>query len=113
MKICINLSKFKYLKGELFLSESHILGGDESTKEDVDTLSHGEGMGNNTEGRRDTIETTDVVTHVIENTQIMLNNNNVGHIIGHFSNEIGSSESLLDIKIRTRLIIHVDVGLLD
>jgi len=106
-----HVKDFSNLEGKFDISESKIFGGDETGQEDVDTFSDGERHGDDTVGAGFTVQAADEVGKVIQDTQIVLNANNVNFRAEETSDTFGGSESLLDIQIRTGLIQHVN-GLL-
>lgn len=95
------------------VTESQVLSGDVTIKEDVDTLTDRVGQGNDTVNGGATVQDADVVGEIVENRQIVLDDNDVVVVSEERANDQGSTQSLLDIEVRRRLVKHVDVGLLD
>jgi hypothetical protein len=82
-----------------------------TVEEDVDTLANGRREGNNTVDSRATVENADEIGKVIKNRKIVLDDNDV--VIGteKATDGTGSSQTLLDIKIRRGLVKHVPIDL--
>ena len=95
------------------VTESQVLSGDVTIKEDVDTLTDRVGQSNDTVNSGATVQDADVVGEVVENRQIVLDDNDVVVISEERANDRGSSQSLLDIEVGRRLVEHVDIGLLN
>lgn len=77
-----------------FLTETQVLGGDVTIKEDVDTFTDRRRQSNNTIDGRSTIKNADEVGKIVQNRQIVLNNNNIVIRSEQLPNGTGSSESL-------------------
>jgi hypothetical protein len=105
------VNDFSNLESKFKFSESKIFSGDETGQEDIDTFSDGEGHSDDTVGTGFTVQAADEIGKVIQDTQIVLNANDVNFGAEETSDTFGGSESLLDIQIRTGLIQHVN-GLL-
>jgi hypothetical protein len=107
------------LEGQGELTETQVFGGDETSQENVDTLTNREGKGDDTINSGLTVENADEVGQVIQNGQIVLDNNNIlltnGDILVSEETADGASgvETLLNVEVRGRLVEHIDVGLLD
>lgn len=99
-----------HLEGQGFSAEAHVLSGNETAKEDVDTLANGERLGDDTVDTRLTIEHADVVRKVVENGQIMLNTENVGKLGAKVTDDATGGETLTDIEVGRGLIDHVESG---
>jgi len=95
------------------LTETKVLSGHETIKEDVDTLTDTSRSGNNTISTRLTVEHADVIGHVIEHRKIVLDDDDVLVSTNHGTDDFCSLETLLDIEVGARLIEHVDISLLD
>jgi len=74
------------------------------------TFTNGERHGNNSVGRRSTVENTDVVGQVVENRQIVLDGDDEGSRGGEGSDDSSGVETLLDIEVGGRLVEHVARG---
>lgn len=101
------INNFSDLEGKFDFSESQVFSRDETGQEDVDTFSNGERHGNDTVGTGFTVQAADEIGKIIQDTQIVLNANDVNFRAEETSDTFGSSESLLDIQVRTGLIQHV------
>jgi hypothetical protein len=95
------------------ITESQVLGGNVTVKEDVDTLANGVRECDDTVNGRLAVKNTDVVGEVIENRQIVLDNDDVVVITEERADDQSGAQTLLDIEVRGRLVEHVDIGLLD
>lgn len=107
------ISTLNDAEGQRLVTESQVLGGDVAIEEDVDTFTDGRGKSDNTVDGGTTVENADVIREVVKDGQIVLDNNDVVVIAEKRADNPGSAETLLDIKVRGRLVKHVDVGLLD
>jgi len=101
------INNFSDLEGKFDFSESQVFSRDETGQEDVDTFSNGERHGNDTVGTGFTVQAADEIGKIIQDTQIVLNANDVNFRAEETSDTFGSSQSLLDIQVRTGLIQHV------
>lgn len=101
------INNFSDLEGKFDFSESQVFSGDETGQEDVDTFSNGERHGDDTVSTGFTVQAADEIGKIIQDTQIVLNANDVNFRAEETSDTFGGSESLLDIQIRTGLIQHV------
>mmetsp|Transcript_17020 Transcript_17020/g.33266 ORF Transcript_17020/g.33266 Transcript_17020/m.33266 type:complete len:261 (+) Transcript_17020:1206-1988(+) len=102
------------LEGESRVAESKVFGGEETCKEDVNTITHVEGHGNHTVGTRGTVKAADKVTHVVKNGKIVLNNSDEGAFtdVGEGANRTGSVKTLANIEVTGRLVNEVSIGTL-
>lgn len=100
-------------EGERLVTETQVLGGNVTIEENVDTFTDGRRQGNHTIDGGLTVENADEVGEVIKDGQIVLDDNDVVIITEKRANDSGSSQTLLDIQVRRRLVKHVYIGILD
>lgn len=82
-------------------------------EEDVDAFTDRVWECDNTINGWLTVKNADVVGEVVQDGQIVLDHDDVVVIPQKRANDLSSAESLLDIKVGTGLVKHVDIGLLN
>ncbi len=100
-------------ESQRLLTETQVLSRDVTVQEDVDSLTNGCWHSNHTIDSWATVENADEIGEVIQDGQIVLDNDDIVVWTEKRSDDGGSLETLLDIKVGRRLVEHVDIGLLD
>jgi hypothetical protein len=59
------------------------------------------------------VENADVIGEIVKDRQIVLDDNDIVVVAEQRTNNLGGTQTLLDIEIRRRLVKHVDIGFLD
>lgn len=95
------------------VTETQVLSRNMTIEEDVDAFTDRRRQSNHTVDGGLTIENADEVREVVKDGQIVLDNDDVVIVTEKRANDSGGGETLLDIKIRRRLVKHVDIGILD
>lgn len=107
------ICSFHHLEGQGLFTETQVLGGNVTVKENVDTFTDGVGKGDDTVDTRLSVKNAHEITDVVKNRQIVLNNNDIVVVANKRSDHGSGLQSLLDIKERTGLVKEVNVLLLD
>ena len=94
-------------EGQRLISEPEVLGGNVTIQENVDTFTDRGGEGDHTKECGSSVEHTDKVGEIVQHGQIVLYNNDIVIRTKQLTNGAGSRQTLLDIKIRRRLVKHV------
>mmetsp|Transcript_34926 Transcript_34926/g.75545 ORF Transcript_34926/g.75545 Transcript_34926/m.75545 type:complete len:324 (+) Transcript_34926:514-1485(+) len=109
----VQVRRLGHLEGERCLSETKVLGGNETSEENVDALADGERHGHDTVVGGRAVENADEVTEVVQHGEIVLHADNVRRWGEKTADAAGSLEALLDVEVGGGLVEHVDIGVLN
>lgn len=104
---------FSNSESQALVTESHVLGRNVTIKEDVDTFSDRVGQRHNTVDSGASVQNANVIGKVVENGQIVLDDDDVVVVTKERADDLGSTQTLLDIKVGRRLVEHVNIRLLN
>ena len=109
-----SLSALRDLEGESIIPKSQVLRRDETSKERIDTDADAEGHGNDAVGSGRAIQDADVVTEIIEHSEIVLNDKNVATAsklaLDKLVDHVRRRQALFNVEIGRGLVEHVYVG---
>ena len=105
--ICV----FRHFESKFFITELHVLSGDETIEEDIDSFTNRERHSDNAIYTGLSVKAADKVGQVVQNGQVVLNNDDIVGDAQEGANGPGSVETLFDVQVGGGLIEHVNVSL--
>mmetsp|Transcript_25210 Transcript_25210/g.64046 ORF Transcript_25210/g.64046 Transcript_25210/m.64046 type:complete len:241 (-) Transcript_25210:765-1487(-) len=106
------LIRLRHAEGKALLAETKVLRWDKSSEENVDTLAHGEGHGDDAVGAGHAVEAADEVGEVVEDGKVVLHADHKDLGAEQRADAARSVEALLDVQVRRGLVEHVNLRLL-
>ena len=103
-------NSFSRTEDDRLFTEDKVFSGDVTGEEVVDTISDVNRLRDNTINTGNTVKNVTVIRKIIKNGEIVFNGDDVVvGVISEFTDDTGSSKTLLNIEVRSRFIDEVKV----